>query len=357
VNAPLGLRGARRSAARQSRRPARRPRGTNAAVKVLVTGATGFVGKALVPALVAAGHDVRCLVRPTSKSEALTALGVELVVGNVTEPASLTEAARGVDAVFHLAAMLAEPWHPDFLRTNATGVRHVLEACAALPTPPRVVLTSSLAAVGPSVGAPRTEDDAPAPVSRYGASKLAGEAAARELADRLPITIVRPPAVFGPHDPNFLAAFQSAARGIGVDFGAVLSMIHVGDLAAMLRIAAERGETVTSGGSLGTGVYFAAHDEAPTSRELWSMLGDVLGRKVRVIRIPKLAVRAAGALAEVGGRLGMSSLMSRDKALEAVAGAWTCSPEKAKALGWTPAPLATRLAETATWYRAQGQLS
>jgi dihydroflavonol-4-reductase len=326
-------------------------------VKVLVTGATGFVGKALVPALVGAGHDVRCLVRASSKSDALSKLGVELVVGDVTDPASLTDAARGVDTVFHLAAMLAEPWHPDFLRTNATGVRHVLEACAALPTPPRVVLTSSLAAVGPSVGAPRTEDDAPAPVSRYGASKLAGEAAARELADRLPVTIVRPPAVFGPHDPNFLAAFQSAARGLGVDFGAVLSMIHVGDLAEMLRVAAERGETVTRDGSLGTGVYFAAHDEAPTSRELWAMLGDILGRKVRVIRIPKLAVQAAGAMAELGGRLGMSSLMSRDKAREAVAGAWTCSPAKAKQLGWTPAPLAARLAETATWYRAQGQLS
>jgi dihydroflavonol-4-reductase len=329
-------------------------------VKVLVTGATGFVGKALVPALVGAGHDVRCLVRQSSmgkKTEALTALGVELVAGDVTEPASLTEAARGTSAVFHLAAMLAEPWHPDFLKTNATGVRHVLEACAALPTPPRVVLTSSLAAVGPSPGAPLTEDDPPAPVSRYGASKLAGEAAARELADRLPITIVRPPAVFGPHDTNFLPAFQSAVRGVGVDFGAQLSMIHVADLAELLRVAAERGETVTREGSLGTGVYFGAHDETLTSRELWSLLGDIVGRRVRVIRIPKAAVRVAGAFAELAGRMGVKSLMSRDKAAEAVAGAWTCSPAKAKALGWTPAPLATRLAETATWYRAQGQLS
>jgi nucleoside-diphosphate-sugar epimerase len=308
--------------------------------------------------MVGAGDQVRCLVRASSKTASLEALGVELAIGDVTRPQTLAAAVDGVDVVFHLAAMLSEPWHPDFLLTNATGVRNVLEACLAAKKPPRVVMASSIAAVGPSAGAPLTEDAAPSPVSRYGASKLAGEAAARELSDRLSITMVRPPMVFGPGDPHVLPAFKSARRGVGVDFGGTFSMIHVDDLAAMLRVAAERGETVVRDGDPGRGVYFAADAQAPTARELWAMLGEVVGRRVRVLPLPKVAIRAAGVAAEVAGRLGVSSLWSRDKAAEATAGAWTCSPAKANALGWSPAaPLQTRLAETGAWYRAQGMLA
>jgi nucleoside-diphosphate-sugar epimerase len=301
---------------------------------------------------------VRCLVRATSNRAALEPLGVEFAVGDVTDPARLTAAARDVDVVFHLAAMLAEPWHPDFLRTNATGVRHVLEACAAVTTPPRVVLTSSLAAVGPSGDRPRREDDAPAPVSRYGASKLAGEAAARELADKVSITIVRPPMVFGPGDVAGQPAFQSARRGRGVDLGGADTMFHVEDHAELQRVVAERGETVAREGALGRGVYFGADELAPSPREFWALIGGAVGTRVRVLPVPRLAVHALGAVAEVAGRLGASqSLMSRDKAKEATAGKWVCSPAKARALGWAPAPLTQRLAETAAWYRQQGMLA
>jgi dihydroflavonol-4-reductase len=260
--------------------------------------------------------------------------------------------------VYHLAAMLAAPWHPDFLKTNADGVRLILEACAARAKPPRVVLVSSLAAAGPANGAPRREEEPPTPVSRYGISKLGGESAARALADRLPITIVRPPLVFGPGDEHLLPAYRAAKRGIGVVYSAhAYSMIHVEDLATMLRVAALQGERCTADAASGAGVYFAADERPLDQAGLWRALGLAVGRRVRLVRLPAAAIRVAGAVAEVAGRLGGPSLWSRDKALEATVGSWTCSPAKIRGLGWTPAAgLEQRLDETGAWYRAQGLL-
>jgi len=327
-------------------------------VRALVTGASGFIGRALTRVLVDAGDNVTCLVRESSNRAPLEALGVRFAVGDVTQPESLVDAAVGVDVVFHLAAMLAEPWHPDFLRTNALGVRHILDACAAVKAPPRVVLTSSMAAAGPSPDGPRTEDDPPDPVSRYGASKLAGEAAAREYADRVPVTIVRPPVVFGPGDTAMLPAFRAARRGIGVVYNrAAFSMIHVDDLARLLRTVALSGAICARAGSLGRGVYFGADEQAPTARELWALLGRAMGRTVRVLPVPSAVVHVAGLVAEAAGRLGASTLLSRDKTAEATAGSWVCSTAKARGLGWSPAaPLDARLSETGAWYRAQGML-
>ena len=98
-------------------------------MKALVTGATGFIGRHLCAALVRAGDDVTALVRASSKRDALERLGVRFAVGDVNDRGSLSFG--GNDVVFHLAAMLGSPWHPDFLRTNASGVRLVADACAA----------------------------------------------------------------------------------------------------------------------------------------------------------------------------------------------------------------------------------
>jgi len=328
-------------------------------VRALVTGATGFIGRALTRELVAAGDRVTCLVRPTSNRAPLEALGVDFALGDVTQPETLAAAVADVDVVYHLAAMLMAPWSPDFLATNSIGVRNVLAPCAARAKPPRVVLVSSLAAAGPSGAVPRTEDDPPAPVSRYGASKLGGEAAAREYADRLQISMVRPPLVFGPGDGHLLPAYKLAQHGIGFAYSdAAYSMIHVDDLAALLRVVAVRGEPAARTGPLGQGIYFVGAELAPTQPEMWRLIGTAIGRRdVRVVRLPPLAVRAMGAVAEIAGRLTGPSLWSRDKAREATAGSWTCSTAKARSLGWLPAqPLEDRLAGTGEWYRAQGML-
>jgi nucleoside-diphosphate-sugar epimerase len=325
-------------------------------MRALVTGATGFIGRHLCRALTAAGDDVIALVRPTSNRAGVAA--ARFAIGDVTDPASLIAAVAEVDVVFHLAAMLGAPWHPDFLTTNAVGVRNVCAAAAQAARPPRVVATSSIAAAGPARGA-RTEDDPPAPVSRYGASKLAGEQAAREFAARVPITIVRPPVVFGGGDLAMLPAFRMAARGVAVAPGrGRVSLIHVTDLVAAIRAAAVRGEALTPDG-VGRGIYFAGADESPAIPELARRVAAAVGRpRALIVPAPAWAVWAGALVGEAIGRLGGYDLFSRDKAREATAGDWVCATGKARdQLGWTPAAtLDARLAETAADYRAAGRL-
>ncbi len=325
-------------------------------MRALVTGATGFIGRHLCRALTAAGDDVVALVRKTSRRDGVEARG--FAVGDVTDPASLAAAVADVDVVFHLAAMLGSPWHPDFLTTNAVGVRNVCAAAAQAARPPRVVATSSVAAAGPARGA-RTEDDPPAPVSRYGASKLAGEQAAREYAARVPISIVRPPVVFGGGDQAMRPAFRMAARGVAITPGrGRVSLIHVTDLVALLRAAALAGETLTPDG-VGRGIYFGGVDESPAIGDLARRIAIAVGRpRALILPAPAAAVWAGALVGEAIGRLGGNDLFSRDKAREALAGDWVCATGKARAqLGWAPAAsLDARLAETAAAYRAAGQL-
>jgi dihydroflavonol-4-reductase len=335
--------------------------------RVLVTGGTGFIGRHLVEALVARGDEVTCLVRASSSREALEPLGVDFAVGDVSDEASMRAAAAPAEVVYHLAAMLKAPWRPDFMTTNADGVRVVARACAGVESPPVLLTVSSISAAGPSGGAPLTEADVPRPVSKYGRSKLFGEQAARELAERVPITIVRPPVVFGERDRTSFPLFQTAARGWHVlpawRDGDRVSMIHVEDLVAAIIAAGERGERLPARpeeAPPGMGVYFAAADEAPTVREMGELIAGAVGaRRLRVLRAPAALTLLTGAAGEAIARLrDRASIVNYDKMVEATAGSWTCSTDKARRqLDFRPAhDLAARLEQTAAWYRSANWL-
>jgi len=331
--------------------------------RVFVTGATGFIGGHLVEALVAAGHEVTCLVRKTSNRTALEQLGVSFAVGDINSVDSLAAPIANVDIVFHLAAMLKAPWRPDFLTTNADGARNVAAACARAATPPTLVAVSSIAAAGPSEhGRPRTESIEPRPVSKYGRSKLGGELAVRQYAYKVPSTIVRPPIVFGEGDRASLPLFQVVARGWHVTptlSSNRVSLIHVKDLARALIFAGERGERVTNNGSAGTGIYFVAHRQQPSLLELGHLIAGVMGQRIRVFRTPAFVTKLVGGVGEIVGRVtDNASMFNYDKTREATAGSWICSTAKAREqLGFKPAALLEdRLGQTARWYEAEGWL-
>jgi nucleoside-diphosphate-sugar epimerase len=202
--------------------------------KALVTGATGFIGSKLTERLLADGNDVTCLVRDPARAQALRALGVRLALGDVRDPDAMLAAVDGADVVYHLAGMVRAFRSDEMMETNARAFRNVADACAQCTTPPRLIFVSSLAAAGPSpAGRPRVESDPPAPVSNYGRTKRAAELIAEEYAARIPITIVRPPIVFGEGDQNMLAVFRSIFRlGIHLALGVAYSrysLIHVSD--------------------------------------------------------------------------------------------------------------------------------
>ncbi len=353
--------------------------------KVLVTGASGFIGTHLVRALVERGDTVTCLVRPGSTIEPLEALGVRLCVGDVTDADSLTGAVAGQEVVYHLAGLTHALSARQFHAVNAAGTRAVAEACAAQGTPPVLVSVSSLAAAGPSApNRSHTETDPPAPVSHYGRSKRSGELALAAFAHRVPITIVRPPIVFGGGDRLMLPLFTAVTR-FGVQALPSLShprfsMIHVADLVAVLLAAADGGQRLTKGSASpsrpqssvepepcetptgvaamghGRGYYYASGGEAPTLGEFSRMIARAAGRRrLLLLHVPTPVTWSVAAVMELFAHVSRQPVpLSLDKAREATAGHWTCSAEKAASkLGFKPgAPLRRRIRQTVAWYRA-----
>lgn len=348
---------------------------SSARQSVLVTGASGFIGRRLVRRLIELDRQVFCLVRPGSRVDELPTGDITRVSGDVTDRATVDRALAESrpHTVFHLAGLVRAGHHCDFMVVNAGGVEHVAGACADHDDPPVLVLVSSLAAAGPvDADQTRTERDTATPVSNYGRSKLAGERAAARYAHTVPITIVRPPIVFGPGDHGVLQMFRSISHwGIHVvprRGDQRLSLIHVDDLVEGLLLAAEKGERVQENGPPGQGVYFFAGAETPTLTQLGRDIASALGRKPpTVIRVPGSALTVIGMgadlLARARRRASPATWINSDKITEALSGSWTCSASKARAhLGWPPIvpdsarTLADRLHETAQWYREAGWL-
>lgn len=334
---------------------------------MLVTGASGFIGQHLVRRLIERGDRVSCLVRATSRIDALRSSGAQLIAGDATDRAgverALAESQAGV--VFHLAGLVKALRTEDFLRVNAGGVESVAAACADRSERPVLIVVSSLAAAGPCAGdQPRVEGDLPAPVSAYGRSKLAGELAAARYDTRLSISVVRPPIVFGPGDRGVLEMFRPIAHsGLHVVPGweeRRVSLIHVADLVALLLLAAEKGERLQPHGAPGQGVYFVAAEHDPTYAELGQAMAMALGKKrTTVVHMPGPLVRLVGLCGDALGRVRQRpGWVNSDSMAEALAGSWTCSSAKARTqLGWSPAAtVAERLRETAQWYRQAGWL-
>jgi nucleoside-diphosphate-sugar epimerase len=178
---------------------------------MLVTGATGFIGRRLVAALGRAGEPTRCFVRPGSRDDELRALGVDIVVGDLRDADACRGAVRGVDAVIHLAGLGLARLHED-PAFNVEGTRALVHAVAEgarmlrSGAPPRFVFLSSIKAGLPADG--RATSDP------YAASKRAAEGVVLDAAPPLAATIVRAPLVYGPGDRNLLPVFRAAAAGL-----------------------------------------------------------------------------------------------------------------------------------------------
>lgn len=362
--------------------------------KVLVTGATGFVGSHLVDQLLAQGQEVRVFVRSPSKLPEEQRAKVEVVQGELLDPPSLAQALQGIDVVYHIAGLIQAVQRGEFFRTNTLGCYLLFQAAAMQTSPPLVVLVSSLATVGPSDGqAPVGRETVPQPVSYYGLSKRGGELVAHQFAEQLPVTIVRPPVVFGPRDHAVLELFKPAARWGMLFLPAVkdfrMSLVAVDDLVNALLLAAKKGKHIAriDAGFQSTqdvenwmraaklaprsakqavhaessqGIYFVNASESPDAERLAELLASSLERsRVRLWRMRTVTIRVVGNLLGLWGRIsGRAYIMNPDKAREATAGPWWCSDEPTRTeLGYAPSELLeTQLQQTAHWYREQGWL-
>lgn len=331
--------------------------------RALVTGGTGFVGSNLVAELRARDWQVRCLVRDPQRAASLTALGAELRPGSLQDFQSIANAVADVDIVFHVAGRTAAIRRQEFFLDNVEGTRTVMRAVADCAKPPTVIMISSLAAGGPThIGAPRRECEQGVPTSAYGHSKLAAEQAAAEFADRVPLSIVRPPVVLGPGDRNGLQLFKSVQmlrlHPVPGYRQMPMSIVHIADLCEGTIQIADRGKRVIRNNPV-TGIYYITSGPAITYGQMGSLAAKALGQRVLVIPTPKLIFWLAGGIGELLGRLRQKpGLINWDKIREAVASGWECSDEKLRTeLGYQPAlPLEQRFADTVAWYREHGWL-
>lgn len=336
--------------------------------RIFVTGATGFIGKHLVAALLNRDDDVRCLVRPASSTQRPEG-AVECVDGDLTDYDSLCRGVAGCDLVYHLGGLIDGADEESLMRVNAGGTANLARACAEQPRPPVLIVVSSLAAAGPArPGRPRTEVDPPEPISAYGRSKRAAEVAAAQWSHVVPTSIVRPGIVFGPSDREMLPVYRCIRY---LRFHALphwrtprLSLIEVHDLVDLLILVAERGRRLempsSSREGAGPGYYFAATDEHPTYAELGRLIGETAGRPymLPVALIPPVPWIAATVNEWFCHLFGKRTSFTRDKIREALAPSWECSNVAAREqLAWRPmASLREQLAATFRWYREHGWL-
>jgi nucleoside-diphosphate-sugar epimerase len=325
--------------------------------KVLVTGATGFVGSHLVEELLARGYSVRVLIRRTSNLRWVPEQ-TERVLGDVRDPESLRLACRGVQWVFHFGALVKAARAQEFFEANSRGTENLFNAFLdAGVSPGMFFFCSSLSAVGPGEeGRPLQEDDKPRPVSTYGRSKLAAERFLLSHAhgsEDPRILILRPPAVYGPRDESVRRLARFIRRGwmpLPVPKGARVSVVYVKDVVQGTLLLAEKGCQ---------GVFHVSDGWAYTWEDLGGTLARIMQRRVRPLRIPLWLSLGAATVSELLGRLrGGPPLLSREKVREIHQHSWVCSVEKIRReAGYVPQWNAERgFRETLAWYSASGWL-
>ncbi len=310
----------------------------------VVTGATGFVGSHLVDLLLERGYRVTAALRSTSRSRWLDGKPVERVEVDFGRALSLPPS----DVVFHVAGVIrADRWE-DYLAGNRDAAVRAVEGARAA----RFVHVSTLAVTGPGENVDETTPCAP--ISLYGKSKWEGEREVLKRRDRLPVTVVRPPVVYGPRDTGLYDMYRTVARGLRPEIGdrKMVSLVHVRDLVEGIVRAAEAREGENE-------VFLLSNRDAWPVSDLLALIQAAIGRPAVRVRVPDRVVRFLGAVVEDGAKLaGKRSMFGRDKALEMTQRAWSCSPEKARRrLGWEArVPVDRGMTETLAWYRDEGLL-
>ncbi len=324
--------------------------------KILVTGASGFIGYHVVKELLSLSQDIYCLARETSVRPPEFAQKVHWVIGDLNDQESLQRACQGVELVLHLAGLLKAVNRQGFYRVNTVGTRHLLEALQATGQPhSRFVYLSSLAAGGPArAGEIKTESDPAYPVSNYGQSKLWAEIEILKRRRQLHTTIIRPPIVYGPGDRETLSFFKLACSHLNPHLGFKkhwVSLIHVADLVALILRAAK---AETDSGEI---FYAADQSQGYDWNRLVALAAECLDRWTFPLYIPRAMAFTGVTLATLWMQLcGKVSMLNRDKYREMVPVRWICAADKAQQLlGWQPEhDIQMGFRQTAQWYLQQG---
>lgn len=295
--------------------------------KVLITGASGFIGSRLLDRLLESGSDVVAIRRPASPKSS-HGRSVTADYANMADLEGVMTAEKP-DYVLHVAGVTKGRSYEDFWRGNVMPTRNLLSAVRNTESGlKRFVLVSSLTSYGPSRPLqPLRESDPRNPIEHYGKSKLEAEQSVEEEGTSIPWTIARPAGVYGPGDVDYLNLFKSAVAGWNAYFGnrqREMSLIYVDDCVRGILEAAQHPACVGKG-------YFLATGEPVTWEQFQNQILLTLERDVRTVDLPELFV----SMAAVGGEIASffdkkPRLLNRQKAKMGAQDAWTCTSVAAK---------------------------
>lgn len=325
----------------------------------LVTGATGFVGSAVLKALAAAGERVRVLVRPASSRLNLADFPCEVAEGDMTSPAAVEAALQGVRRLYHVAAdyRLWTRRPDDLRRANVEGTRVVMEAALAAGVE-RIVYTSSVATLRAAHGAavdetaPLAEAEA---IGAYKQSKVAAERLVEQLvAERgLPAVIVCPSTPIGPRDikptPTGRMVLEAAQGKIPAFVDTGLNLVHVDDVAAGHLLAMEHGRV---------GERYILGGQDASLRQMLAEIARLTGRPAPRFALPRAPLYPLAYAAEwVASLTGKAPMLTRDALTMASHHMFFSSAKAECELGYRARPYPEALADAIAWFREAGYLA
>jgi dihydroflavonol-4-reductase len=325
---------------------------------VLVTGGTGFLGSYLIEQLVSRGYQVKCLAKDELNAAYIRSLNVEIVMGDLNDGVDFSPLLEDIHYVYHLAGITRARQNQDYYHGNLLATRHFIRQCHKYcHNLKRFIFVSSLSAAGPArAGNPLTENMPCHPVSHYGRSKMLAENEILQYRSELPITIVRPSAVYGPRDRDMFTYILLVKKGLQPLIGFKkkwLNLIHRDDLIAGIILAGEHPQGKDE-------IFFLGGEHSYSTEEIGDVISSILHKRRLKIHIPHSLVYLIGALSETFGKICCREVFfNLQKVREAVQEGWICSVEKAKNwLGFKESiTLSQGMASTYQWYLDHGWIS
>jgi len=323
----------------------------------VVTGATGLVGSHLVDLLLEKGHIIKCITRKTSNLRWLKDKPVEIFDSGLYDKEKLKKILEGADYLYHVAGVVKSKTPEGYFKGNVDTARNLLDVLLQVnPNIKRVLMVSSQTACGPSLsGVHCTEKTLPHPITNYGRSKYEAERLAGTYMDKLPITIVRPPAVYGERDTEIYLFFKTYLSGLMSLIGfneKLVSIIHVTDLVKGIYLAAESPKSIGE-------TYFISSEKYYSWPEIGEAIKSATGKKAFNIRLPHFVVYSVAAFAQFFSMFSKkAATFNIEKARDWVQDAWTCDVAKAvNELGYRQEiSLEEGIKRTIDWYKAENWL-
>ena len=318
-------------------------------MKVLITGASGFVGSHLLDLLIKDKHEVGIIARSSSKLD-IDSNKVKIYRCGLEEIDILINIVAEYDYIIHLAGCVRALKYETYKYINATLTDNLLNACVqSKKEHKKITIVSSLACAGPSINSLNTEEHQPQPISFYGKSKFEQEKVTQTYFSQLNINIVRPPAVYGPRDTDIYLFFKTINQGFYPQAGIkdkYLSLVHVHDLVDGIM------KCVTSGQN--GEIYNVAHPQIASWNDLAIESGKALKKKYFKIAIPHFILYILAFINEtISLFTKKAAIVNMDKINEIKQTAWTCSADKIMTeLNFQPKfDLQTGIHNTISWYK------